>query len=167
MGMESGKETQTANVIAPPPLLLLASLVAGFVLDWLAPLGLLELLPSGFRYGLGGFVTGAGMTISGLGAGKFALERTPVDPRRVPTHLVTGGMFDYTRNPMYVAFYVVSLGLAVLFAAGWLILTTIALAVVIHYGVVLREERYLERRFGEEYLRYKERVPRYFPGSPI
>lgn len=162
MASESRTKTETANVIALPPLLLLASLVAGFVLDWLAPLGLLEQLPPGLRYGLGGFVLGIGMTISGLGAGMFALERTPVDPRRAPTHMVTGGMFDYTRNPMYLAFYVVSLGLAILFSAEWIIATTVVLAIVIHYGVVLREERYLERRFGEEYLRYKERVPRYF-----
>ncbi len=162
MGMERGKKTETANVIALPPLLLLASLVAGFVLDGLVPLGLLERLPPGLRFGSGGFVTGVGLTISCLGAGMFALERTPVDPRRPPTHMVTGGMFDYTRNPMYLAFYVVSLGLAILFAAEWIIATTIVLALVIHYGVVLREERYLERRFGQEYLRYKERVPRYF-----
>ncbi|MFP3944472.1 MAG: methyltransferase family protein [Alphaproteobacteria bacterium] len=156
-----GRDADNAGVIALPPVLLLVSLLTGFLLDWLAPPGWLEQLPSGLRYGLGGFVSGAGLTISGLGAGMFALERTPVDPREPPTHMVTGGMFDYTRNPMYLAFYVVSLGIAILFAAEWIILTTIILALVIHYGVVLREERYLERRFGEEYLRYKERVPRY------
>jgi protein-S-isoprenylcysteine O-methyltransferase Ste14 len=155
------KDAGTAGVIAPPPLILLAALIAGFVLDWLTPLGLRETVPAVMRHAAGGVFLAAALIINFMGAGRFGRERTPVNPYRPPSKLVTGGIFAVTRNPMYVGFYLLAFALALLFAAGWLVLTTIIAALVIHYGVVLREERYLESRFGEEYLRYKEKVPRY------
>lgn len=159
---EMTKDNGTPGVIAPPPVLLLIALIAGFVLDRLVPLGGLALIPETVRCALGGLMLLLSLLLSLLGAGKFLRERTPMVPYRSPVKLVTTGIFAYTRNPMYLAFYAGMLGLALLFAADWVVLTAVVLALVIHYGVVRREERYLERRFGDEYRAYKERVPRYW-----
>jgi protein-S-isoprenylcysteine O-methyltransferase Ste14 len=52
-------------------------------------------------------------------------------------------------------------GIAIVFASEWMLLILIPAAAVLHFGVVLREERYLELRFGDEYRRYRQAVPRY------
>lgn len=162
MNKEVRQETPgTPGVIAPPPLLLLAALAAGFLLERVAPAGLLDRIPGVVRVVSGGLLIAAAVAINFMGAGQFGKEQTPVNPYHPPARLVTGGIFAVMRNPMYVGFYLLSLGLALIFATDWLVPATAALAVVIHYGVVRREERYLARRFGEAYLRYKERVPRY------
>jgi protein-S-isoprenylcysteine O-methyltransferase Ste14 len=75
--------------------------------------------------------------------------------------LAEQGIFSHLRNPMYVGMGLAVLGIVVGFAFEWTLVALIVGALVMHFGVVLREERYLERKFGDEYRRYKESVPRY------
>jgi protein-S-isoprenylcysteine O-methyltransferase Ste14 len=75
--------------------------------------------------------------------------------------LVTDGVFRWLRNPMYVALTLFLIALAFALASDWTLVTTAAFALVIHFGVVRREERYLEAKFGDAYRSYKARVPRY------
>jgi protein-S-isoprenylcysteine O-methyltransferase Ste14 len=77
------------------------------------------------------------------------------------TILVTDGIFGRLRNPMYVGGILFLAGLAIALASDWMLVLTILLVPVIHYGVVRREERYLAARFGEPYHAYMTRVPRY------
>ncbi len=74
---------------------------------------------------------------------------------------MTGGPFRFTRNPLYVALDILFIGLSleVDMAWGWVML--VPLLVVMHYGVIRREERYLERKFGDAYRAYRARVRRY------
>ena len=90
-------------------------------------------------------------------------SRAGEDPNvRQPTStLVTDGPFAFSRNPMYVTLTVVSVAIALVVNTAWPIIFLPATLVAIHYGVILREERYMERLFGEEYLRYKARVRRW------
>jgi protein-S-isoprenylcysteine O-methyltransferase Ste14 len=74
---------------------------------------------------------------------------------------VTDGPFRYTRNPIYVALTLFYLGIGVVLNALWVLLLIVPLIVVMQLGVITREERYLERKFGDEYLRYKARVRRW------
>jgi protein-S-isoprenylcysteine O-methyltransferase Ste14 len=79
--------------------------------------------------------------------------------------IVTTGIFAWLRNPMYVGGTVALIGLAILIASDWMVVTTIIMAVVIHFGVVRREERYLAAKFGDAYRDYRARVSRYgWPG---
>ena len=75
--------------------------------------------------------------------------------------LVDKGIYGWTRNPMYVGGSLAMFGAAFLFRLDWLPLIFPASLAVLHFGIVRREERYLEAKFGEEYLRYAARVPRY------
>ena len=80
---------------------------------------------------------------------------------RPPARSPPKDFFRWTRNPIYLGGLVVMTGIAVAFALDWLILLIVPSALVLHFGVVRREEDYLDRKFGEEYRRYKARVSRY------
>ena len=152
----------TAGVIAPPPLLALAALVIGLLLDWLAPAYVLYLLLSlteRIVIGLVLMAAGAALALPAIRA--FRSAGTHVEPWKPALALATTGIYGYVRNPMYVGLTLLLVGLGVAFASDWTLVMTVAFALTIHFGVVLREERYLEAKFGEAYRKYKARVPRY------
>jgi protein-S-isoprenylcysteine O-methyltransferase Ste14 len=91
----------------------------------------------------------------------FDKAETNIRPWAPSLHLATGGIYQWMRNPMYVGFFAMLIGLAIIFGSDWTFVTAIPAALVIHNGVVLREERYLDRKFGEDYRRYVASVPRY------
>jgi protein-S-isoprenylcysteine O-methyltransferase Ste14 len=88
--------------------------------------------------------------------------RTPIHNARTPTNLVERGPFRFTRNPMYVFGSTWYAGLALLLVQPWSLALLPAVVAITHYGVVLKEEEYLERRFGDAYRQYKARVRRYW-----
>ena len=76
--------------------------------------------------------------------------------------IVARGPFGLTRNPLYLALTTMLLVMALLANSGWFYLSVPLLFATLHFGVVLREERYLEGKFGDEYSSYKNRVRRWF-----
>ena len=86
---------------------------------------------------------------------------TNVNPTLPSTVLVATGPFLFSRNPLYVALTLMYVGLALLANALWVLVSMIPVLVVMHYGVVRREERYLEAKFGDAYREYRSRVRRY------
>ena len=156
----------TAGVIAPPPLLALAALVLGLLLDWLAPAYVLYvLLSTTERIIIGVVLMAAGGALAVPAIRAFRSAGTHVEPWKPALALATTGIYAYVRNPMYVGLTLLLVGLGIAFASDWTLVTTVAFALTIHFGVVLREERYLEAKFGEPYRQYTARVPRY--GLPI
>jgi len=156
----------TAGVIAPPPLLALAALVLGLLLDWLAPAYVLYvLLSTTERIIIGVVLMAAGGALAVPAIRAFRSAGTHVEPWKPALALATTGVYAYVRNPMYVGLTLLLVGLGIAFASDWTLVTTVAFALTIHFGVVLREERYLEAKFGEPYRQYTARVPRY--GLPI
>jgi protein-S-isoprenylcysteine O-methyltransferase Ste14 len=157
---------ETADVIAPPPLLALATVVLGLLVDHLLPAYVLSvLLTFGQRIVIGAVLMAlsAGLALPALFA--FRAAGTHVEPRKPALALVTGGIFRWLRNPMYVGIILFLAGLAVMLASDWTLVMTVALVPVLHFGVVKREERYLEEKFGDAYRAYRARVPRY--GWPV
>ena len=84
-----------------------------------------------------------------------------MDPVRPTAAIVTSGPFRFSRNPLYLALTLVYCGLSLAVNSWWGGVVLAPLLVVMHRGVVLREERYLERKFGETYRRYRSQVRRY------
>jgi len=147
----------TPGVIAPPPLIYLAGLVLG--------LGLQRRLGSsrGRRSAaapVGGALLVAGVGLAALFLTTFGRAGTPVDPRKPATALVTTGPYRFTRNPGYLALALIFAGIAVL-TGGWALVMLVPTLLVIDRGVIAREERYLEGRFGDEYRGYRGRVRRW------
>jgi len=90
------------------------------------------------------------------------MYRAGVDPNAyTPTgHIVSAGPYAFSRNPIYVSFNLVYVGIALIVNTVWLIIFLPIAIAMLHYGVIAREESYLERVLGDEYLRYKARVRR-------
>ena len=156
----------TAGVIAPPPLIALAAIVLGLLLDWLAPAYVLHLLLSLTER----IVIGAVLMAVGGGLGLPAIRAfrsagTHVEPWKPALALATAGIYGYLRNPMYVGLAFLVAGIGIALASDWTLVMLVGAALVLHVGVVKREERYLEAKFGEAYRQYKARVPRY--GVPL
>jgi len=87
---------------------------------------------------------------------------TNVDPAKPALTIVRGGPFRFTRNPMYLALCLLQVALG-FFLNDWItLLFVVPLALILHYGVILREERYLTAKFGEPYLQLKRDVRRWF-----
>jgi protein-S-isoprenylcysteine O-methyltransferase Ste14 len=156
----------TPGVIAPPPLLAAAAVVLGLLLDWLLPAYLLRVLLSfPERMVIGIVLIAAGLALIVSANLAFREAGTNVEPWKPSLTIVTGGVFRWLRNPMYVGGVVLLVGLAILLASDWMVVMTVVTALILHVGVVKREERYLEAKFGDAYRRYMSTVPRYgWPG---
>ncbi len=86
---------------------------------------------------------------------------TNIDPRKPVTAIVTSGPFRFTRNPLYLFLLGLYLGVTLAVATIWPLLFLVPMFLVLHFGVVRREERYLEAEFGEPYRAYTSRVRRW------
>jgi protein-S-isoprenylcysteine O-methyltransferase Ste14 len=155
-------EPDHAGVIAPPPVIAVAALVLGLALDWLFPIpSLRSVLSLPARLGLGGVAAMAGIALAMRAEASFRRIGTHALPWKPALQLATAGIYAHTRNPMYLGLGLLVLGLGVALGSSGTLLMLVPGALVLHYGVVLREERYLDRKFGAGYRSFKAHVPRY------
>lgn len=154
-------DTGTAGVIARPPLLFLATLLLGFVSDRLLPLPFPIPTIDLVRWIIAGSLILIGLTLFAAGIRNFSRAGTPVPSIKPTRALVTTGIHGWTRNPIYLGMFLFYGGIGVAAQSPWILVLTLPLAITIRYGVVAREEAYLERRFGDMYRDYKARVRRW------
>ncbi len=150
--------TDHPGVIAMPPYIMLGFLAAGLALDavWPAPL-----LPANVQYPVGFLIFAAGIGLLASAVGRFSAAGTNVPTPLPATAIVTDGPYRLTRNPIYVAMAFGFVGIAVAVDSPWLLGLVVPLMAVLHVGVVKREERYLENKFGDVYRRYRASVRRW------
>jgi protein-S-isoprenylcysteine O-methyltransferase Ste14 len=110
---------------------------------------------------LGAALLAAGIALFAGSAARFRAAGTPVPARKPTTAIVRTGPYRFSRNPIYLAFSLIHLGIASWANSVWLLATLVGAVALIHYVVIRREERYLERLFGAEYLAYKASVRRW------
>jgi protein-S-isoprenylcysteine O-methyltransferase Ste14 len=149
-----------AGVIVLPPFIFLGFLVAAIVLEAVVPLPLLGAYAVA-RYLAGAALAACGFALIGMGMRRFAAAGTNVPPNLPTTALVIDGIYGRTRNPLYLGTTLVYLGVSVAAGSLWAIVLAVPLLWVINVGVIAREERYLERKFGDAYRAYKGRVRRW------
>jgi protein-S-isoprenylcysteine O-methyltransferase Ste14 len=153
--------SETAGVIARPPLFFLAAFLIGFVLDRLLPMPFpvpgIDLV----HWIIGGSLILLGVAFAAAGIRNFSRAGTPVRSIEPTRALVTTGIHGWTRNPIYLGMFLLYGGIGVAAQSPWILILTLPLAVTIRYGVVAREEVYLERRFGDTYRDYKASVRRW------
>ena len=144
-----------------PPILIVAVLTAGVLLDRLYPLawpGMDDLPARIIGYGIGA----AGIALAAWGLLTLQRAGTTIMPNQRADRLVTEGAFRFRRNPIYMGEVLVFLGLAELTHNIWFAILAPLFAIAL-YGLAIRpEEQHLETRFGQAYLDYKERTRRWF-----
>jgi protein-S-isoprenylcysteine O-methyltransferase Ste14 len=148
----------TANVIIFPPLLYAITLALGLTLSYVFPF---HFLPTPLALAGGAALILAGMAILVAGVRMLGKYRTTINPSGATTTIVQEGIFRFTRNPMYISFTLLSMGIAFLFNAVWSLLLLVPLIIIVQKGIIEREEQYLTRKFGDEYVRYKSHVRRW------
>ncbi len=146
------------GIIAPPPLLYLLPFGAGLWLQHHLPLPL-EL--GGLAAWLGWPLVVAGVLGFVLALWTLGRAGTSVNPYRASSAVAAAGIYRFTRNPIYLADTLVYLGAVLLCATLWPLLLLPLALMAVQKGVIAREEAYLERKFGADYLDYKNRVRRW------
>ena len=142
----------------PPPLPCLIGVLAGAAIDWWLPW---SIGPRPLTIAAG-TLTFAAMVWLAVATGRaFRRHATPVDPVYETTAIIDTGPFRFTRNPAYVAACLLQAAIGWFLDNAWILVFIIPAVVAIQQLVVLREEAYLEAKFGEAYLRYKGKVRRW------
>jgi len=102
-----------------------------------------------------------GIGIASVSANRFARAETGIIPFDEATTLVTGGLYRYTRNPMYLGMFMILLGVACMMGSISPLLPVWIFMLIIRYNFVAGEERFLEAAFGQSYIDYKNKVRRW------
>ena len=158
MPAELSPEEDRPGVLIAPPLLFVIPILASLVIEWYVPTSFVH---RAIRWIIGAlfFLVGIALNVGGFITQKRAgTDPIPFNPS---TCIVSHGLYRFTRNPMYIGFALWTLALAILVDSAWTFLAVPIGLVLIDRIVITREERYLERKFGEEYLNYKCRVRRW------
>jgi protein-S-isoprenylcysteine O-methyltransferase Ste14 len=152
------EHTNKPGIRLIPPLVYLIALAIGYGLERLWPL---FKVPSDWTIGAGVAAICLSVILVVPAIASFRKAGTPFDIRKPATSLVTNGPYRYSRNPGYLALTLLYVGLALVLGSAWALIFLVPALVIMHYGVVIKEETHLERQFGEAYLRYKSSVRRW------
>ena len=151
-------------VVGRPILVVLAALALGSGLKHLLPLP--AVVPGSGAVHWTSAAIGAGLLLAGLalaisGIGNLSRAGTAVPTNRPASALVVTGIHGWTRNPVYLGFLLLCAGIGLLVRDAWMLIIMAPLAIYLRYGVVAREETYLEQRFGDAYGDYRSHVGRW------
>lgn len=151
-------EPDNPNVIAPPPLIFLSGLLVGGLINWFFPV---EFLPNTTAALSGILLIVVGLTIIVAAIVQMRRAETNVEPWKPTTRILDTGLYAVSRNPIYVAMSLIYLGVSCLFNSFWFLPPLVLVLLIVCFGVILREEKYLTGKFGDEYASYKNRVRRW------
>jgi protein-S-isoprenylcysteine O-methyltransferase Ste14 len=155
------------GILAPGPLIAFGALLLGLAFDRFQLPRVINQVPSTIRDLVGLPLVFWGLWYNLRANHVFWRANTPFLPWQPTRAVAANDIYARTRNPMYQGFFIIALGLAVVFRIDGAMLMLIPAGLLLHYGVVRREERYLARKFGDSYRQYMAAVPRYgwaFPG---
>lgn len=144
--------------IFPPLFVYIGSLEIGLLVHWLYPV---HVLPTPFANGIAVLLLVLSFPIAILVLRAYPRAKTTFlfsDPSSV---LITTGLYRFSRNPGYVSMTMLAVAIGFLFNSLWMLLMVVPAMAVVHFGIIKREERHLEARFGDEYLEYKTTVRRW------
>ncbi len=155
-------EPDSAQVRIPPPILIVACLIAGWGLDW----GRSWLILPANRWVAPRVALSGALILLGLGlnvycAWQFKKAQTCIKPWRATSSIITNGPYRYSRNPIYLGFAIAAAGIALAFNTWWMLLSALAFVLIANKFVIEREEKYLEGKFGESYSNYRQKTRRW------
>jgi len=151
-------KTDNPGVIALPPLIYAAGVIIGIVLHFIHPI---SFLPNYLNPWLGIVLIVISILIVLPAVRSFTNAKTEFHVRKPSTALVKTGLYKYSRNPMYISLTLLYFGITFLINSLWLLILVIPVLIIMQKGVIEREESYLEKKFGDDYIEYRKRVRRW------
>ena len=142
-----------------PPYLVITSLISSLTLEYLYPVAFTT--GSSIQFFLGLVIIIVSIILFYCTFIIFKSNAENPHPRSVTTQLFLGGTYKYSRNPIYLAFVLMLLGCSICFNSVWYLVFAILELILLHFGVILPEEKYLEKEFDKVYLEYKNSVRRW------
>ncbi|WP_054308078.1 isoprenylcysteine carboxylmethyltransferase family protein [Mesorhizobium sp. 1M-11] len=154
--------TDTARLPFPlPPIIFLIALIAGVVLGILYPLPWFGDVLGDILFGFGWLAALGAVALWFAAIRMMFRARTPLNPVATPTHLLTGGPFGISRNPIYLSLATLVVGIGLITGNIWLILLAFVAGLLTSKLVIQREEKTLAGKFGKKYHDYAKRVRRW------
>ena len=154
------KKSKAAQVWFFPPYLVFLGLIISFLLEFLVYRNLIFDNSIIFRF-LGIILTIAAILLFVKSVRIFNLRKEKLHPRSISTQIFKDGPFQLSRNPIYLAMFVLLIGVGLTLNSLWFLYSGLVVAIMLHYGVIIPEENYLEKEFGKDYLEYKKTVRRW------
>ena len=154
------KKSKAAQVWFFPPYLVFLGLIISFLLEFLVYRNQIFDNSIIFRF-IGIILTIAAILLFVKSVRIFNLRKEKLHPRSISTQIFKDGPFQFSRNPIYLAMFVLLIGVGLTLNSLWFLYSGLVVAIMIHYGVIIPEENYLEKEFGKDYLEYKKTVRRW------
>ena len=157
--MASNQDEKGAAVKFPPPLIFIICMLLGYLLNYFFP----------WQVGASSLVVYCGVALVLLSLGSvlylsrvFNRLRTHIEPWKPTSAIISSGLYGYSRNPIYVAFAVITIGVGLIANNLWISLSFLPAIMGVYFVAIKKEEAYLSDKFGEKYLNYKNKVRRWF-----
>jgi protein-S-isoprenylcysteine O-methyltransferase Ste14 len=154
------KKSKAAQVWFFPPYLVFLGLIISFLLEFLVYRNQIFDNSIIFRF-IGIILTIAAILLFVKSVRIFNLRKEKIHPRSISTQIFKDGPFQFSRNPIYLAMFVLLIGVGLTLNSFWFLYSGLVVAIMLHYGVIIPEENYLEKEFGKDYLEYKKTVRRW------
>ena len=154
------KKSKAAQVWFFPPYLVFLGLIISFLLEFLVYRNQIFDNSIIFRF-LGIILTIAAILLFVKSVRIFNLRKEKIHPRSISTQIFKDGPFRFSRNPIYLAMLILLIGVGLTLNSFWFLYSGLVVAIMLHYGVIIPEENYLEKEFGKDYLEYKKTVRRW------
>ena len=151
----------TPGVLAPPPLIFLSGILLGEIIHWLIPVRIYPVDYNLFSRIIGVFLILAGFAVVYSAHAKMRKAKTNIEPWKPTNSIITDGIYSISRNPVYAAMVLMYFGVVLIFNSLWMFMLLPVVLLVMSFGVITREEKYLEKKFGGEYMNYKNSVRRW------
>jgi len=148
-----------AGVIAKPPFIYLGGTLIGALIQHFHPIAITSFIHITW---VGILVIVSGFLIIFVGVRELRRCGTSESTSEPTTKIVSTGLYRYSRNPLYISLSLLMIGIGLSFNNLWILIMLIPVLIIMHIGVIFREEAYLECKFGQEYLDYKASVRRWF-----
>ena len=151
-------EPDNSGVRFPPPLIYFLAILIGAAIDRFVPI---RVLPAGLTGWLGGALVLLALILAGLSFREFGKVKATIRPDHPVSALVTTGPFRYSRNPLYLVLSTLQVGIGIWMNSVWVVAFLVPVLVWVRWRVIALEERYLVRKFGQDYLDYQAKVRRW------
>ena len=152
------KENETSGVMLPPPVVYLVLLLAGYWADKYLPLPFLN---TDISILVGISIIILSFILFGMVLREFSRLNTSVNHRKATKAIITTGAFRYSRNPIYICMAMLCVGVTFLINSLWGFVATLVASIIVTKFIISKEEAYLEKKFGQEYLQYCKSVRRW------